>query len=327
MIPLAELHCHLEGAAGPALVRRLAARNGVLLPATIFAGEARFAFADFADFLRVYDLAAGCIRAPEDYYDVTLAYLAACAGEGAVYVELMSSPDHAAAAGMTYADHLEGIVAAIAEARRAHGIVGRVIVTCVRHFGPERAVEVARQAVADPHPLVVGFGMGGDESAYSAADFAPAFQLAHDAGLPCTVHAGEFGGPESVRAALAALPVSRLGHGVRAVEDPELVRMLADRGVTLEVCPTSNVAIGVYGGYGEHPFRALRDAGCRVTLNSDDPPYFGTTIGREYRLAADEFGLSDADLAGVTRTAITAGFADAATKAGLLARLDAWTGA
>ena len=322
MIPLAELHCHLEGAAGPALVRRLAARNGVALPETIFADGERFAFADFVDFLRVYDVAAGCIRTPNDYYDVTFEYLGACAREGAIYVELMSSPDHAAAAGMTYADHLEGIVAAIADARRDHDIEGRIIVTCVRHFGPERAVEVARQVVADPHPLVVGFGMGGDESAYAAADFAAAFQLVHDSGLPCTAHAGEFGGPESVRAALAVLPVSRLGHGVRAIEDADLVRELADRGVVLEVCPTSNVATGVYGSYAAHPLKKLIEAGCRVTLNSDDPPYFGTSVGREYRVGADEFDLSETDLAGITRTAIEAGFADDATKVGLLRRVD-----
>lgn len=322
MIPLAELHCHLEGAAGPALVRRLAARNGVALPETIFADGGRFAFADFVDFLRVYDVAAGCIRTPNDYYDVTFEYLAACAREGVIYVELMSSPDHAAAAGMTYADHLEGIVAAIADARRDHDIEGRIIVTCVRHFGPERAVEVARQVVADPHPLVVGFGMGGDESAYAAADFASAFRLVNDSGLLCTVHAGEFGGPESVRAALAALPVSRLGHGVRAIEDADLVRELADRGVVLEVCPTSNVATGVYGSYAAHPLKKLIEAGCRVTLNSDDPPYFGTSVGREYRVGADEFDLSETDLAGITRTAIEAGFADDATKAGLLRRVD-----
>lgn len=324
MIPLAELHCHLEGAAGPALVRRLAARNGVALPETIFADGGRFAFTDFVDFLRVYDVAAGCIRTPDDYYDVTSAYLAACAREGAIYVEVMSSPDHAAAAGMTYADHLEGIVAAIADAKRDHHIEGRIIVTCVRHFGPERAVEVARQVVADPHPSVVGFGMGGDESAYAATDFAPAFRLAHASGLPCTVHAGEFGGPESIRAALATLPVSRLGHGVRAVEDADLVRELADRGVVLEVCPTSNIVTGVYGSYAAHPLRKLLDAGCRVTLNSDDPPYFGTTVGREYRVAADEFGLSEGALVDLTRTAIEAGFADDATKTNLLHRMGAW---
>lgn len=324
MIPLAELHCHLEGAAGPALVRRLAARNGIVLPDSIFSGDDRFAFTDFVDFLRVYDVAAGSIRTPDDYYDVTADYLAACAHEGAIYVELMSSPDHAAAAGMSYADHLEGIVAAITDARRDHDIEGRIIVTCVRHFGPERAVEVARQVVGDPHPLVVGFGMGGDESAFAAADFAPAFRLAHDAGLPCTAHAGEFGGPESVRAVLDALPVRRLGHGVRAVEDVNLVRALADEGIVLEVCPTSNIATGVYGDYAGHPLRQLRDAGCRVTLNSDDPPYFDTTVGQEYRVAADEFGLSEVELIELTRTAIDAGFADDATKASLSRRVDAW---
>ncbi len=320
-IPKAELHCHLEGAAGPDLVRRLARRNGMRLPDELFDDRGGFYWSDFLHFLKAYDLASAVVRTPQDYRDVTYEYLGACAGEGAIYVEVMSSPDHAAANGMSYAAHLEGITAGIEDAARDFAITGRLIVTCVRHLGPERALEVARQVVAHPHDHVVGFGMGGDEAQFTPADFAPAFRLVHDHGLPCTVHAGEVCGAESVRAALDSLPVSRLGHGVRAVEDPALLEEIAERGIMLEVCPGSNIATGVYGGYDSHPLPRLLRAGCRVSLNSDDPPYFHTSIGREYARAAEHFSLDEAALREITAMAIDAAFADEALKSDLRRRL------
>ena len=144
-------------------------------------------------------------------------------------------------------------------------------------------------------------------------------EIAHDAGLGITCHAGEWAGPESVRGALT-LPITRIGHGVRAIEEPELVAELAERGIVLEVCPTSNVVLGAYADYGAHPFRALRDAGVRVTLGSDDPPYWQATIGGEYAVARREWGLTDAELRAITRTAVEAAFVDEATRTSLLAR-------
>ncbi len=319
-IPKAELHVHLEGTATPALVRRLAARNHVALPEDLFSDDDTFNWHDFSHFLTVYDTASSVIVTPADYRDVTYDYLARSAAEGVVYCEMFSSPDHAAATGMTYGEHVAGIAQGIDDARAEYAIEGFIVPTCVRHFGPERAVEVARQVVDEPHPLVVGFGMGGDEASHTPAAFAPAFRLADEAGLPTTVHAGEFGGPESVRAALEHLPVSRLGHGVRAIEDRALVDELAARGVVLECCPTSNIATKVYADYAQHPFPRLLAAGCRVTLNADDPPYFHTSVGREYALAAEHFGLDDAALGAITATAIEAGFAPAATRAAILER-------
>ena len=322
MIPKAELHVHLEGTASPDTVRRLAARNRIDLPDGLFDGEGAFAWTDFMQFLDAYDAASQVIVTPEDYRDVTYEYLAACAAEGAIYVEVMSSPDHAMAAGMSYRDHLEGTVAGIEDARADHDIEGRLIVTCVRHFGVERAMEVARQVVANPHPLMVGFGMGGDEAAWPPAQFADVFHYVTAAGLPCTVHAGEWAGPEGIREALATLPVRRLGHGVRAWEDAELVAEIAEREVTLELCPGSNVATGLYPSHADHPLPALHAAGVRTTLNSDDPPYFATSLGREYDAAASEMGLGEDDLRAITRNAIEAAFVDPDTKRQLLDRLD-----
>lgn len=322
MLPKAELHLHLEGAASPDLVRRLAARHGMTLPADLFDARGDFAWTDFLHFLKVYDAASTVIRTAQDYRDVTYEYLKACAAEGAIYVELMSSPDHAAAAGLSYQGHLDGIVQGIEDARAETGIESRIIVTCVRHLGAERGVEVAKLAAKHQHPLVTGFGMGGDEAGFPPQLFEQAFRIAHEeAGLACNVHAGEAAGPDSVWAALA-LPVGRIGHGVRSIEDPRLVEELASRGTVLEVCPTSNIATRVYPDYAAHPLRRLMAAGVKVTLNSDDPPYFATTIGHEYAVAERHFGLDEAALRQMTRTALDAAFVDEPTRARLLARLD-----
>ena len=163
--------------------------------------------------------------------------------------------------------------------------------------------------------------MGGNESMFTQEDFYPAFRVARDGGLGCTTHAGEVQGPQSVWDAIEKLPVTRIGHGVRSIEDPKLVETLAKRGIVLEVCPGSNISLSVYPDYASHPLRKFHDSGVKVTLGSDDPPFFHTSLAEEYQRAKDVFGFSDAELLGVTRTAIKAGFVDDATKAKLLAKL------
>ena len=317
MIPKAELHVHLEGTAPPDLIRRLAERNGLRVPDGLFDGRDRFAYKDFLDFLETYDRAASVIRTGDDYRDVTYEYLRACAREGAVYVELTASPDHAALVGLDDAEHLDGIARGIDDARRDAGIEGRILISCVRNFGVEQALRVARYAAERPHPYVVGFSMAGDEQNFPAGDYAEAFAIAAEAGLGCTVHAGEWAGADSVRAALE-LPVSRIAHGVRSIEDPALVAELAERGIVLECCPTSNVVLGAFPSYEDHPLPRLAAAGVRLTLGSDDPPYFGASIGGEYAVCAERFGFDDAALRELTRTAIDAAFCDDALR-GMLA--------
>ena len=321
MIAKAELHVHLEGTADPAMIRRLAERHGVRVPDGLFTDEHTFAWTDFLHFLTTYDLAASLMRTPQDYCDVTYDYLSQCAAEDAVYVELIASPDHADAAGMTDAEHFGGIAQGIDEARADHGIEARIVATALRHLGAGRAEALARRLAADRHPYVVGFNLSGDEAGYPPEWFAAAYDVAAGSGLGCTVHAGEHAGPASVRGALA-LPITRISHGVRAAEDPELVAALVEREIVLEVCPTSNVATGVYPSYDDHPLGALRDAGVRITLASDDPPYFGATIGGEYAVAHERFGFDEGELAEITRLAVRASFAEGAVKASILARLD-----
>jgi adenosine deaminase len=320
-VPKAELHVHLEGTAPPELIRRLAKRNGVPVPEGVFKTEDEFAWKDFLDFLRTYDLAASVIRTPADYRDVTYEYLAACAAEGAIYVEVIASPDHAAAAGLSDADHYAGIAQGIDDARAAHGIQARIVVAAVRNLGVDAAEAIARRHADDRHPYVVGFNLVGDEAAWSASLFARTYEIAAGSGLGCSVHAGEHAGPASVRAALE-LPVTRMSHGVRAIEDPALVAELAERGIVLEVCPSSNVALGLYPTYEDHPLGALREAGVRVTLGSDDPPYFGCSIGSEYAVAQQRLGFDEEQLRDITRIAVEASFAEDAVKEDLHARLD-----
>eukprot|EP00003_Mantamonas_plastica_P012773 TRINITY_DN2273_c0_g1_i1.p2 TRINITY_DN2273_c0_g1~~TRINITY_DN2273_c0_g1_i1.p2 ORF type:complete len:325 (+),score=37.08 TRINITY_DN2273_c0_g1_i1:2275-3249(+) len=320
-LPKAELHLHLEGAMIPALVRAFAKRSGLTLPDDIYDDQDRYIWGDFPEFLKSFDKASAAIRTKQDYSDLTHFYLTEQAKVGTLYVELFCSPTHALDCGLSYDDHLEAVVDGIDRANKETGIIGRIIMTCVRHVGGDVAVKVAEETAACGHPYIVGFGMGGNESMFSQETFYPAFKIAADAGLGCTTHAGEVQGPQSVWDAIDKLPVTRIGHGVRSIEDSKLVETLARRGVVLEVCPGSNIALSVYPDYASHPLRKFYDSGVKVTLGSDDPPFFFTRLADEYQRAQDVFGFSDAELIDVTRTAINAAFVDDATKADLLAKL------
>jgi len=319
MVVKAELHCHIEGAASPALVEAQAAKYGADVSA-IIEGDS-YVWSDFTSFLRAYDLASKLFRDEGDYALLAETYLADLASQGAVYSEFFISTDHAVAAGLTPEAYISGLAEGMRRARAATGIEARMIATGLRHEGPEGVERAARYIAANPHPLVTGFGMAGDERMHSPKDFARAFDIARDAGLAITVHAGELSGAESVSGALDHLKPARIGHGVRAIEDPALVERLAEEGVVLEVCPGSNIALGVFPSYAEHPFPKLRDAGVKVTLSSDDPPFFHTSLAQEYETGRTWFGLDDKALEETTRISLEAAFVDAETRARLLARL------
>ena len=305
----------------PKLVRRLAARNGLEIPPGTIDGD-RYVWTDFLDFLRTFDRAVTVVRTAEDYRDITFEYLQACAAEGAIYVEVTASPDHADQAGLSYGDMVAGVAQGIDDARAASGIESRIVVTAVRNFGTERAEWVARTAAAQPHPYVTGFGLAGDEAGFPPGPFARAYEIAHAAGLGLTCHAGEWAGPESVRGALALPgPVTRLGHGVRAVEDPRSCASWpsaapCSRSVRRRTsCSTPTRATGSTRS------RVLRDAGVRVTLGSDDPPYWEATSAASTRSPAREWGLDDDALRAVTTTAIEAAFVPDPLRSTLLARI------
>jgi adenosine deaminase len=316
-LPLAELHCHLEGAAPPALALTKAGEHGVWINDLITPDGESYVWSDFTSFLAAYDRVADLFRTPRDYRDLTYSHFTSLAGQGAIYAEVFLSPDHMGHPG-DYPEFLDAVIEGYGQAHAETGIEGRFIPLAVRNLGPERAVSNALRVVRHPRPLVTGFGLAGDERAYAPADFTAAFAIASEAGLACTAHAGELAGAESVRQTLDALPVTRIGHGVRAIEDPDLVRHLADEEIVLEVCPQSNIALGIYPDLAGHPLKALSAAGVRVTLNSDDPPFFKTSLEREYSACHALEGFDDEKLAELTRTAIEAAFVDEETRRRLL---------
>jgi adenosine deaminase len=319
MVLKAELHCHIEGAASPELVIRQADKYGA--DVSPFIKDGSFVWHDFTSFLAAYDFAADLFRTEEDYARLADHYLTSLARDGAIYSEVFTSPDHARKAGLSPAAYTNALGEGMARAKAKTGIEGRMIVTGVRHFGVESVEAAARFAARCGHPLVTGFGMAGEERFGELEDYVRAFEIAREAGLGITVHAGELDGWESVAAALDHIRPSRIGHGVRAIENLDLVKRIADEGVVLEVCPVSNIELKVFSGFDSHPFPALKTAGCKVTLSSDDPPYFWTSLKREYDVAAKHFDMDDKALTAVTRTAIEAAYVDRKTRAALLARL------
>ena len=314
-----ELHCHLEGAAPPALTLAQARKYNV--DTSAFLKDSIYLWKDFAEFLVCYDKVSEVYRTEEDYALLTETYLEELAGIGTIYSELIVSPDHGDRIGLGADAYMAGVSAGIRAAKAKTGIEARLIVTGERHFGPDRVVKAAEYAARSDNPLITGFNMAGEERMGRVADYARAFDIAREAGLGITIHAGEVCGAFSVADAVELVRPDRVGHGVRAIEDMDLVKRLADLGTVLEVCPGSNIALNVFPDFQSHPLRKLRDAGVKVTINSDDPPFFHTSLEREYELASSAFGFSDNEINAMTRTAIEAAFVDEPTRAALLARL------
>ena len=318
-MPKAELHCHIEGATPPALAAAQAQRYGIDTSGFIKNGE--YSWQDFTSFVQSYDATANLFRTEEDYALLAETYLTEIAEAGAIYSELIASPDQGDAVGIGADAYMRGLAEGAERAKTRTGIETRLLVVGIRHFGPERVVKAAEYAARRPHPLITGFNLAGEERMHQVADFTRAFDIARDAGLGITIHAGELSGAFSVRDALDHVRPARISHGVRAIEDADHVKRLADEGVVLEVCPGSNIALGVFPDFQSHPLRALHEAGVRVTLNSDDPPFFHTSLAREYEIASTIMGFSDEDILGMTRTAIEAAFVDEPTRQTLLSRL------
>ena len=322
MIPKIELHLHLEGAAPPAFMRGLAQEKGINLDG-VFDEAGAYRFETFTQFLRTYEAATTVLTGPEEFKRLTSAVLEQSAAEGVIYTELFISPNFCGGGDLgAWREYLAAMQEAADAAERADGIIARAIVTCIRHEGPDAAKPDALCAAETVGDFVTGFGMGGAEHVGSQGDFAYAFDMAREAGLRLTTHAGEWGGAASVWQALRDLRVERIGHGVQSIEDPALVDHLAEHGITLEICPGSNVALGVFPSWDKHPIETLRERGVNVTVSTDDPPFFHTTLSREYDMLADTFGWDDEVVRAVNVTAANAAFCDAATRDKLLKKLE-----
>jgi adenosine deaminase len=332
-LPKAHLHLHFTGSMRPATLVELAQRNGVRLPAALTGHQMVTLSPDergWFRFQRLYDAARACVRTAEDMRRIVLEAAQDDAAEGSRWLELQVDPT-------SYAVHVGGITPALeivlAAAREATALTGTgvaVVVAASRMRHPLDARVLARLAAhhaGDGPGTVVGFGLSNDERRGTTAEFAGAFAIARRAGLAAVPHSGELLGPAHVTETLRTLGPDRLGHGVRSAEDPQLLRRLADAGVALEVCPTSNVSLGVYPELADVPLRRLLDAGVTVALGADDPLLFGPRLLEQYRSAREDHGLDDAALAALARGSITASRAPAATKAALSAGVDTWLAA
>lgn len=317
LFPKVELHLHLEGAADPAFIRGLAAEKSVDTQ-KIFDKSGAYKYDSFNEFLAVYEAATFALKSPEDFKRLTQSVLENLAEHNVVYAETFVSPDFCGGRDVgAWREYLEAMQEAHVE-----GVTLKGIVTCIRHFGPDKARETARCAVETAGDWIVGFGMGGAEDVGAAADFARAFDMAREAGLRLTSHAGEWGGAQSIWDTLEDLKVERIGHGVQAIDDPKLVDYLAETGIVLEVNPGSNIALGVYANLAQHPIAKLRDAGVKVTVSTDDPPFFQTTMTKEFERLEQVFGWGVDDFNLLNKTALEAAFCDAGTKDLIAKRLE-----
>jgi len=308
-MPKVELHVHLEGTFRPATLLHLARKNGIALPADDEAGIRRwFRFRDFDQFIEIYVTCSRCLKEPEDFRLLALDFLAEQAVQNVLWSEVHFTISTHLWNGGKGDEILDALAEAMDEGRKRWGVGMALIPDVVRNLGVERADATLRWAVEHRDRGVVAMGVGGMERGFSNEPYAPHFAAARAEGLHTVAHAGEHGGPESIRSALEHCLAERIDHGIRAVDDPSLLAELAASGTALDVCPSSNVALAAVPSLAEHPLPRLREAGVAVTINSDDPPLFGTSLTREYLLLHRAYGWSLEDLAGLSFGALEHAF-------------------
>lgn len=325
-IPKTELHVHIEGTLEPETIFRLAARNGIALAhPDVEALRAAYAFQDLQSFLDIYYAGASVLLTAADFHDMARAYLQRAAAEGVVRAEIFFDPQTHTARGVAMATVIEGLTRALDEAR-GQGLSCDLILCFLRHLSEEEAFATLREAMPF-RDAFIGVGLDSSEVGHPPEKFARVFAEARRAGLRVVAHAGEEGPPDYVVQALDLLGAERIDHGVRSLEDPALVARLARDRVPLTVCPFSNVRLRVCDRLADHPLRRMLEAGLAVTINSDDPAYFGGTIGANW---VETFAALDLDRAAairIARNGFDAAFVDATTRAGFHAGLDAFLAA
>jgi aminodeoxyfutalosine deaminase len=312
-LPKAELHVHLEGAMLPATLFRLAKRRGVDLPAGDEAGLREwFRFRDFEHFVQIYLTTSRCVVTPEDFQEVARDFVAEQERQNVVYSEVHFTVATHVANGRNGVEVMDALCEVVAESEK-RGSRLRFILDIVRNF-PERADTTLDLALRFRDRGVVALGLTGMEADFANDPFRDHFQEADRLGLHRCAHAGEHAGPPAIRSALEVVRAERIGHGVRAVEDPDLVEELAQRKIPLEVCPSSNVCLGVFPSLEKHSFDALYRAGVEVSVNSDDPPMFDTSLTHEYERLRHTFGYTREDLIALARAPIRHAFLTAAER-------------
>ena len=315
-LPKADLHVHLEDAVRPGTLREIAASHGMPLPPAT-------AITSPASFFQAHELVRGCLRTAADFHRIAVELCADEAAQGTRYAEVTFT---AAAHGERLGDMgmpLRAVLDGLAEGQASSGLHVRLLLDHSRRRPVERAWQTLRLAEAHAGQGVIAVGLAGDE-AYSGAPFADIFRAARSAGLHVAHHAGETAGPASIRQAITDGQAERIGHGIRILEDERLVAEVRERAIPLEVCPHSNVLLGLCPSLPDHPLPRLRAEGLLVTVNTDIPAMTGTGLAEEYRLLRDTFGYSDALLADVAHNGVTASFASPGLQAQLHAEIDAW---
>ena len=324
MLPVAELHLHIEGTLEPELLVRLAARNGVALPTTDVAElRARYQFDSLQAFLDLYYANLRVLRQEQDFYDLAHAYLSRAAAAGVRRAEIFFDPQIHLGHGVPLSAVFGGLTAALADGEREHGISSALILCFLRDHGADAAAETLRAALPFRDQFI-GVGLDSTEIGYPPALFTQVYRQAAAEGLRLVAHAGEEGGPDTVREALDLLHVERVDHGVRSMEDPAVVAELRDRQAALTVCPLSNVALRVVDTLDQHVLPAMLDAGLLACVNSDDPAYFGGYVDDNLAAVRAAFGFDDAALAALARNSFEACFAADDDKSRWQAEVDAW---
>ena len=323
-LPKAELHMHIEGSLEPDMMFRLAARNGVTLPYRNVEEIAQaYQFDSLQSFLDLYYMAAGVLIRREDFTDLTEAYFDRLAADGGVYAEIFFDPQTHTARGIALDEAFGGVLDGMQQAEVRHGIKSKLILCCLRHLGEEEGLRMLSEA--EPFlDQVIGLGLDSSERDFPPADFKRLYDAARAKGLRLVAHAGEEGPAAFVRDALDVLKVERIDHGIRAIDDPALVARLAKDGTTLTVCPLSNVRLCTVKSLAEHPLRHLIEAGVKVTINSDDPAYFGGYLQENYLQTATALNLTKADLAEIAANSFRGAFLSDAEKQYWLARIDSY---
>jgi len=323
-LPKAELHVHHVGSASPRIVASLAARHEGTspVPADPSLLGSYFTFTDFAHFVEIYLSVVDLIRDATDVHVLTYGIAEELAAQNVRYVELTCTPYSSVKRGIPAEAFCEAIEDARVAAERDLGLVMRWCFDIPGEAGLPSAEETLRVALECQPEGLVSFGLGGPEIGVPRPQFKPYFDAARAAGLHCVPHAGETSGPRTVWDALLTLGAERIGHGISAAQDPELMQHLADYAIPLEVCPTSNVRTRAVASLEEHPLATLVSAGVQVSINSDDPPMFGTTLNNEYLVAATLLGLREDGVAELARNAVRHSFAP--DKAELLAEMDSY---
>lgn len=314
-LPKVELHVHHVGSASPTIVAQLAERHPGIVPSDPDALVDFFTFRDFDQFIERYLAVTNLIVTAEDVRLLTYGVASEMAAQNIRYAELTATPYLSVLAGIPVEAFVEAIEDGRTAAERDHDITLRWIFDIPAEIVPNASAETARIAVEHGPDSLVGFGLGGPETDTTRPRHAPAFDRARAAGLHSVPHAGETTGPQTIWDALGALHAERIGHGTSVMGDPALVEHLVTHGIPLEVCPTSNLATGCVASFDEHPLRAMVDAGITVTINSDDPHFFGTTLCREYEIAAALLDLDETGIAELATAAVDASFLPDADKA------------